>query len=126
MPSPSIYAGAPGMLMDAIHEVSYTLEQSKLKSGETASWKFWKRIEGVMKYSWGYMQSLNFVLKENTQLKAEVAFLRDRLQYVENSLFEYTVIHRLKLNGEFERYVQAVDTCIESGACNDPNVFFRD
>ena len=79
----SLYEGAPGMLMDRIHEVNSLLANSELKTGQTESWKFWKKTSDIMKYAWDYMQNLNWVLKENYALKEENSYLRAALAQVE-------------------------------------------
>jgi len=75
--SPTAYEGAPELLMNAIHEAEALLAQSKIKSGSTESWKFWKNKADVMKFAWDYMRSLKWVIKENYNLKQQVAWLQD-------------------------------------------------
>jgi len=119
----SLYEGAPGMLMDRIHEVNALLANSLLKTGQTESWKFWNRTSDIMKFAWDYMQNLNWVIKENYQLTSENVYLRDRLIQTEIRLNEYQTIHELKLMGTFEQRVELVDKLIESGVDKKEGIF---
>jgi hypothetical protein len=61
----TMYDGAPEMLINRVFEVEALLATSKLKTGETESWKFWKKTSDIMKYSWDYMRSFEWLLREN-------------------------------------------------------------
>jgi len=114
----SLYEGAPGMLMDRIHEVNALLESSKLKTGETESWKFWKRTSDIMKFSWDYIQNLNWLLREVYHLRSENTYLRDQLRESQEEIYQYTCIRHMKLTGVFEQRVDAVEKMMEYGVDN--------
>ena len=120
----SLYEGAPGMLMDRIHEVNALLESSKLKTGETEPWKFWKRTSDIMKYAWDYMQNLNWVLKENYALKEENLYMRAALAHEREINMHISVLTHLKLTGEFDERVKLVDEIMALGI-NDMGSIFR-
>jgi len=109
----SMYMGAPGMLMDRIHEVNALLANSLIKTGETDSYKFWKRTCDIMKYAWDYMQNLNWVIRENEHLRLRCEYLEARLIKAERLNDAYEIIRELKLQGVFEQRVQVVDTFME-------------
>ncbi len=108
----TIYGGAPGMLMDRIHEVNALLGKSELKSGKTESWHFWKRTSDIMKYAWDYMKSLEWILRQNEQLVIENRYLRARNMHLEELLTEFDLIRRLRLTNKLEETVKHVDAII--------------
>ena len=108
----SLYEGAPGMLMDRIHEVNALLANSELKTGQTESWKFWKRTSDIMKYAWDYMKSLERILLQNEQLVIENRYLRARNMHLEELLTEFDLIRRLRLTNKLEETVKHVDAII--------------
>ena len=108
----TIYGGAPGMLMDRIHEVNALLGKSELKSGRTESWLFWKKTSDVMKYAWDYMRSLEWILRQNEQLVIENRYLRARNMHLEELLTEFDLIRRLRLTNKLEETVKHVDAII--------------
>ena len=108
----TIYSGAPGMLMDRIHEVNALLGKSELKSGRTESWLFWKKTSDVMKYAWDYMRSLEWILRKNEQLEIENRYLRARNMHLEELLTEFNLIRRLRLTNKLEETVKHVDAII--------------
>jgi len=108
----TIYSGAPGMLMDRIHEVNALLGKSELKSGKTESWLFWKRTSDIMKYAWDYMKSLEWILRQNEQLVIENRYLRARNMHLEELLTEFDLIRRLRLTNKLEETVKHVDAII--------------
>ena len=110
--------------MDRIHEVNALLETSKLKTGETESWKFWKRTSDIMKYAWDYMQNLNWVLKENYALKEENLYMRAALANEREINMHISVLTHLKLTGEFDERVKLVDEIMAMGI-NDMGSIFR-
>ena len=120
----SLYEGAPGMLMDRIHEVNALLETSKLKTGATESWKFWKRTSDIMKFAWDYTQNLNWVLKENYALKEENLYLRAALAHEREINMHISVLTHLKLTDQFEERVKLVDEIMALGV-NDMGGIFR-
>ena len=120
----SLYEGAPGILMDRIHEVNALLANSQLKTGQTESWKFWKRTSDIMKYAWDYMQNLNWVLKENYALKEENLYLRAALAHKREINMHISVLTHLKLTGEFDERVKLVDEIMALGV-NDLGGIFR-
>ena len=120
----SLYEGAPGMLMDRIHEVNSLLETSKLKTGATESWKFWKRTSDIMKFAWDYTQNLNWVLKENYALKEENLYLRAALAHEREINMHISVLTHLKLTDQFEERVKLVDEIMALGV-NDMGSIFR-
>ena len=120
----SLYEGAPGMLMDRIHEVNALLETSKLKTGATESWKFWKRTSDIMKFAWDYTQNLNWVLKENYALKEENLYLRAALAHEREINMHISVLTHLKLTDQFEERVKLVDQIMALGV-NDLGGIFR-
>ena len=101
------------MLMDRIHEVNALLANSLIKTGETDSYKFWKRTCDIMKYAWDYMQNLNWVIRENEHLRLRCEYLEARLIKAERLNDAYEIIRELKLQGVFEQRVQVVDTFME-------------
>ena len=112
------------MLMDRIHEVNALLANSKLKTGETESWKFWKRTSDIMKFAWDYMQNLNWVLKENYALKEEILYLRAALGHEREINMHISVLTHLKLTDKFEESVKLVDEIMALGV-NDLGGIFR-
>ena len=108
----TLYEGAPGMLMDRIHEVNALLGKSELKSGRTESWLFWKKTSDVMKYAWDYMRSLEWILRKNEQLEIENRYLRARNMHLEELLTEFNLIRRLRLTNKLEETVKHVDAII--------------
>ena len=108
----TIYGGAPGMLMDRIHEVNALLGKSELKSGRTESWLFWKKTSDVMKYAWDYMRSLEWILRKNEQLEIENRYLRARNMHLEELLTEFNLIRILRLTNKLEETVKHVDAII--------------
>ncbi len=120
----SLFEGAPGMLMDRIHEVNALLDTSKLKTGATESWKFWKKTSDIMKFAWDYMQNLDWVLKENYAMKEENLYLRAALAHEREINMHISVLTHLKLTGEFEKTVKLVDEIMALGV-NDMGSIFR-
>ncbi len=108
----TLYEGAPGMLMDRIHEVNALLGKSELKTGKTESWQFWKRTSDIMKYAWDYMKSLEWILRQNEQLVIENRYLRARNMHLEELLTEFNLIRRLRLTNKLEETVKHVDAII--------------
>ena len=108
----TLYEGAPGMLMDRIHEVNALLGKSELKTGKTQSWQFWKRTSDIMKYAWDYMKSLEWILRQNEQLVIENRYLRARNMHLEELLTEFNLIRRLRLTNKLEETVKHVDAII--------------
>ena len=108
----TLYEGAPGMLMDRIHEVNALLGKSELKTGKTQSWQFWKRTSDIMKYAWDYMRSLEWILRQNEQLVIENRYLRARNMHLEELLTEFNLIRRLRLTNRLEETVKHVDAII--------------
>jgi len=109
----SLYEGAPGLLMDRIHEVNILLSNSKMKNGETDSWKFWKRTSDIMKYSWDYMQNLNWVLRQNHMLSTRCAWLESYTGELLTRLEKYEVVREEIIRGTFEQTVAMVNKCME-------------
>ena len=108
----TIYGGAPGMLMDRIHEVNAVLGKSELKSGRTETWLFWKKTSDIMKYAWDYMKSLEWILRQSEQLVIENRYLRARNMHLEELLTEFDLIRRLRLTNKLEETVKHVDAII--------------
>ena len=121
----SLYEGAPGMLMDRIHEVNALLANSELKTGQTESWKFWKRTSDVMKFAWDYMQNLNWVLKENYAQKEEILYLRDALAHEREINLQISMIVQMKLTGVFDERVKLVNE-VMAHDLKDLGGIFRD
>ncbi|MCX6265999.1 MAG: hypothetical protein NTW16_01380 [Bacteroidetes bacterium] len=109
----TIYQGAPQMLIDRIHEVNALLANSKLKTGETESWKFWKKTSDIMKYSWDYMRSFEWLIQQDAQLRQENQYLRARNQHLEAINTSIIIIRKAKIQGNFEETVKFVDEMIE-------------
>ena len=109
----SLYEGAPGMLMDRIHEVNILLSNSKLKNGETDSWKFWSRTSDIMKFAWDYMQNLNWVLRQNHMLTMRCAWLESYTGELLTKLEKYEVVREEIIKGTFEETVALVNKCME-------------
>jgi len=107
--SQSIYDGAPEMLMNRIHEVEALLASSKIKQGETDSYKFWKRTSDVMKFAWDWMQHCKWIIKENYQLKQENAWLRDWNSELMTRCASYETIRLLKTIEKFDEAVALVE-----------------
>ena len=96
---------APDMLLDVIAEVGGVLAKSK----ESDSKKFWERVLGVMKFSYGYMTDLTWIIRENEVLKAENEFLKHWSRELSDRLDKYEVIEQEKLSGTFEETIKLVD-----------------
>jgi len=111
----TIYGGAATMLMDRIHEVNSVLSASELKTGKTSSWIFWKKTSDVMKYAWDHIRSLEWILKENVQLRQENRYLRARNQHLEEINLSIIILRRAKLRGNFDDTVKFVDELMEWG-----------
>ncbi len=109
----TIYQSAPEMLLNRIFEVNALLETSKLKTGESESWKFWKKTSDIMKYAWDYMRSFEWLLRENTQLKQENQYLRARNGYLEGVNLSVIMVKRARLQGNLEETVKFVDELLE-------------
>jgi len=103
------------MLMDRIHEVEALLANSKIKTGENASWKFWKKTSEIMMYAWEYMQSLNWALKELYQLRSENNYLRERCQKVEQENLIYRTIRKCLINGDLQEKTEIVKMMMDIG-----------
>jgi len=112
---PTMYMGAPGMLMDRIHVVREILSKSKLQNGETASWKSWNKTADIMMYAWEYMQSLNWVLKDNHQLRGENAYMRERLAIVEAEVNIYRTIRTCVIEDNIEEKIEVVKLFMDIG-----------
>ena len=110
-----MYLGAPGMLMDRIHVVREILSKSKLQNGETASWKSWNKTADIMMYAWEYMQSLNWVLKDNHQLRGENAYMRERLAIVEAEVNIYRTIRTCVIEDNIEEKTEVVKLFMDIG-----------
>jgi len=102
------HSKAPDMLLDVIAEVGGILAKSK----ESENKKFWLRVFGVMKYAYGYMNDLNFMLRENEILKAENEFMKHWTRELSERLNRYEVITEEKLSGTFDETVNKVDKFI--------------
>jgi hypothetical protein len=109
----TVYDGAPEMLLNRIHEVNALLANSKLKTGESDSWKFWKKTSDIMKYSWDYMRSFEWLIRERDQLRQENHYLRARNAYLETVNASVVILKRAKLQGNFDETVKFVDEMIE-------------
>ncbi len=103
------YDGAPEMLINRVFEVEALLATSKLKTGETESWKFWKKTSDIMKYSWDYMRSFEWLLRENTQLRQENQYLRARNEHLEHINLSIIILRRAKIQGNFDETVEFVN-----------------
>ena len=119
----TLYEGAPGMLMDRIHEVNALLSAAKIKNGENDSWRFWTRTCDIMKFSWDYMQNLNWVIKENSALKIELEYVREALAKERDVNLCFTTLLRMKLDGTFEERNAIVDMFIERGWDKKEGIF---
>jgi hypothetical protein len=109
----TVFDGAPEMLLNRIHEVNALLANSKLKTGESDSWKFWKKTSDIMKYSWDYMRSFEWLIRERDQLRQENHYLRARNAYLESVNASVVILKRAKLQGNFDETVKFVDEMIE-------------
>jgi hypothetical protein len=108
----TIYRQAPDLLLDTMAEVNSVLSKQDKK---TESYKFWKRVSDVMKFSWGYMNDFHYVIKENELLKAENAFLKSMAgDYTERLKF-YETVKAEKLAGTFEDTISRVDKYLANG-----------
>ena len=96
---------APDMLLDVIAEVGGVLAKSK----DGNSKKFWERVLGVMKFSYGYMTDLAWIVRENEALKAENQFLKHWSRELQDRLSTFDVIEQEKLNNTFEETIRLVD-----------------
>jgi len=108
----TIYSHAPKMLMDRIHEVNHLLGKSELKTGQTESWKFWKKTSDIMKYAYDMMMSLEWIFRKNEQLEIENRYLRARNMHLEELLTTFNLIRRLRLTNQLEETVKHVDDII--------------
>ena len=102
-------ANAPDMLLDVIAEVGSVLAKTK----PSDSSKFWDRVLGVMKYAYGYMDDLAWVIRKNEMLSAENEFLKHWSRELQDRLNRYETIESEKLNGTFEETVKKVTEYLE-------------
>ena len=106
----TLYENAPKLLIDTIHDATLKLNETRVSSGETKSWKYWSDVISVTKYALGAIKSLQLGVEECAQLRTENYYLRHRLSKVESELSTYKIIEHLKLTGNFDMIVEAVDT----------------
>ena len=105
------HANAPDLLLDVIAEVGSVLAKSK----ESESSKFWKRVIEVMKFAYGHMNDLKWVIRENERLTAENEFLKHWSRELSDQLNKYEVITEEKLKGTFDETVATVDKYLNEG-----------
>ncbi len=77
-----------------------------------------------MKYAWDYMQTLNWVIKENYELKEENVYLRAALAHEREINMHISVLTHLKLTDQFDESVKLVDEIMALGV-NDLGSIFR-
>lgn len=99
------HADAPDLLLDIIAGVGGILVKAK----ESESSKYWSRALQVMKYAYGYMNDLRWVIRENERLTAENEFLKHWSRELSDQLNKYEVITGEKLKGTFDETVAKVD-----------------
>ena len=111
--SSSPYESAPELLFDTIAEVNGLLAKIKAKSGESSSYKFWNRVNEVMKFAWDYIMELKEMRRQYNSLISYVRWLEDQHIEDEKKILKYEVVRELKISGEFDEVVGKVDVCIK-------------
>ena len=101
---------APDLLLKKITELGQTLAAAKenLNKNQKAI-DFYSGILAAMKYAWAYMMDLEWLHKRLKLVEAENEFLKQYAGDLKERLLKYEVIEQLKISGQFEQVVSAVD-----------------
>jgi hypothetical protein len=104
----TIYGGAIGMQLDSIAEITALLDKAKAKSGETETWKFWKRQLDIAKHSYAFMMDMEPMMRERDQLKQENSYMRWALAKEKDINMAIRSLAQSKINGNFSETVAMV------------------
>ena len=107
----SIYRQAPELLLDKLAEVNAVLAKQDKNS---KSYKFWKGVADVMKFSFGYMNDFHPIIRENEVLRAENKFLKHYTADLTNRLSAFETIVSLKKSGIFDETIAKVDEYLQN------------
>jgi hypothetical protein len=110
----SFYESAPDMLLDSIAEVNSLLLKVRAKSGENESFKFWKKVSDVMKFTWDYCQNIRWVIERNAFLERENGFLKEYATDLSQRLNKYEVIRQERIQGTLEETISRVDEFLKT------------
>ncbi len=110
----SFYESAPDMLLDCIADVNALLTKVKAKSGENESYKFWKKVSDVMKFTWDYCMNVKWILERNKLLEQENIFLKQWAADLSNKLEKYEIIRQERIQGTLEETIIKVDEYLKS------------
>jgi hypothetical protein len=101
---------APDMLLKKISELENTLNAAKEAPNKSQkAIDFYTGILGTMKYAWAYMVDMEWIHKRLKMVEGENEFLKEWAGSLQDRLLKYEVIEQLKLSGDFEKVVEAVD-----------------
>ena len=112
----SVYNKAPELLLEKLAEANGVLV--KVNKGSD-SYKFWKSVVDVMKFSWGYMNDFYWIIRENEVLRAENEFLKHWSRELSERLQVYEAIKAEKLAGTFEKTIAKVDKHLKNNGTRD-------
>jgi len=111
----SYAADAPDLLLKKISDLSATLlnaQENPTKNQKAI--EFYSGILATMKYAWAYMIQLKFITDRNAILEAENKFLKEYAGSLKERLTNYEVIESLKISGNFEKTVEAVNQYLKA------------
>ena len=111
----SVDTNAPDILLKKIGELQKTLEVAKTNSIKNQkAIEFYEGILSAMKFAWAYMQDLEWIHHRHKILENENEFLKDYAEKLKNDLLRYKIVEEMKLTGDFEEVVKAVDNFIKN------------
>ncbi|MBD1364401.1 hypothetical protein IDJ77_11330 [Mucilaginibacter sp. ZT4R22] len=111
----SFSTDAPDLLLKKIGELELTLRSAKQNATKNQkAIDFYSGILAAMKFAWGYMMELEWIHKKLKIIQAENDFLKDYAGSLKERLLKYEVIEQLKLSGDFDTVVKAVDEYINN------------
>jgi len=106
---------APDLLLKKISELEFTLKAAKENANKNQkAIDFYSSILAAMKYAFAYMTDLDWIHKRLKMLEGENEFLKEWAGSLQDRLLKYEVIERLKMTGDFEKVVKAVDAYINT------------
>lgn len=106
---------APDILLKKISELELTLKAAKENPNRNQkAIDFYTSILAAMKYAWAYMTDMDWIHKRLTIIEAENEFLKEYAGNLKQQLTKYEVIETLKITGDFDQVVQAVDLYINT------------
>lgn len=104
---------AADMLLKKIVDLEQTLHTAKESTTKNQkAIDFYTEMLGVMKFAWAYMTDMEWIGKRNILLIAENKFLREWAGSLQAKITKYEVVEELKVSGDFEKTVKAVDNYI--------------